>query len=200
MSGALTGLKVIEIAGLGPTPSCGMLLGDMGAEVIRIDRIANADLPVELPTRFNLRDRNKRSVAIDLKRPEGLAALLRLVERADVLIEGFRPDVAERLGFGPEPCLARRPALVYARATGWGQDGPLSQDAGHDINYIALTGVLDMIGPVGGDPVVPLNLLGDYAGGAAYLAFGIVCAVLAARQSGQGQVIDGAILDGATSL
>ncbi|QKS00576.1 CoA transferase [Sphingomonas sp. CL5.1] len=198
--GPLGDLRIIEIAGLGPTPSCGMLLGDMGADVIRVDRIASADLPVELPTRFNLRDRNKRSVAIDLKRSEGLAALLRLVEQADVLIEGFRPGVAERLGLGPEVCLARQRGLVYARATGWGQDGPLARDAGHDINYVALTGALDLIGPPGGDPVVPLNLLGDYAGGAAYLAFGIMCAVHEARRSGEGQVVDGAIIDGTTSL
>ncbi|QKS01118.1 CoA transferase [Sphingomonas sp. CL5.1] len=200
MTGPLTGLKVIEIAGLGPTPSCGMMLGDMGADIIRVDRVVKADLALELPTRFNLRDRNKRSVAIDLKQRAGLAALLKLVERADVLIEGFRPGVAERMGFGPEVCLVRRPQLVFARATGWGQEGPLAQDAGHDINYVALTGVLDMIGPAGGDPVVPLNLLGDYAGGAAYLAFGIMCAVFEAQQSGQGQVVDGAIVDGVTGL
>lgn len=200
MSGPLAGLKVIEIAGLGPTPSCGMLLGDMGADVVRVDRIAKADLGIEIPTRFNLRDRNKRSVAIDLKQPEGIAALLQLVEQADILIEGFRPGVAERLGLGPEACLQRRPSLVYGRATGWGQDGPLAQCAGHDINYVALTGALDMIGPGGGDPVVPLNLLGDYAGGAAYLAFGLMCAVFEARQSGKGQVVDGAIVDGVTGL
>ena len=200
MPGPLAGLKVIEIAGQGPTPSCGMLLADMGAEVIRVDRVAKADLGIDLPTRFSLRDRNKRSVAIDLKHPEGVAALLKLVERADVLIEGFRPGVAERLGFGPTVCLQRRSRLVYGRATGWGQDGPLAQNAGHDINYVALTGALDMIGAAGSGPVVPLNLIGDYAGGAVYLAFGIMCAVFEARRSGHGQVVDGAIVDGVTGL
>lgn len=200
MSGPLTGLKVIEIAGLGPAPSCGMLLGDMGADVVRIDRIVKSDLGIEIPTRYNLRDRNKRSVAIDLKTPEGLAILSTLIAQADVLIEGFRPGVAERLGFGPDECFERRPSLVYARATGWGQDGPLAQCAGHDINYIAITGALDLIGEQGRAPVVPLNLLGDYAGGATYLAFGIMCAVFEARQSGEGQVVDGAIVDGVTGL
>ncbi len=200
MPGPLAGLKVIEIAGLGPTPSCGMLLGDMGADVIRVDRVAKADLGIEIPARFNLRDRNKRSVAIDLKQPDGVEALLKLIKHADILIEGFRPGVAERLGFGPQACFQQRPSLVYGRATGWGQDGPLAQCAGHDINYVALTGALDMIGPRDSDPVVPLNLLGDYAGGAAYLAFGLMCAVFEARQSGKGQVVDGAIVDGVTGL
>lgn len=200
MAGPLAGLKIIEIAGLGPAPSCGMMLGDMGADVIRVDRISQTDLPVEIETRFNLRDRNKRSVAIDLKQPEGLEALLKMVEQADVLIEGFRPGVTERLGFGPAACFERRRSLVYARATGWGQEGPLAQDAGHDINYVALTGALDMIGTADSGPVVPLNLVGDYAGGAAYLAFGIMCAVHEARQSGKGQVVDGAIVDGVTGL
>ena len=200
MPGSLAGLKVIEIAGLGPAPSCGMMLGDMGADVVRVDRLSQADLPLEVETRFNLRDRNKRSVAVDLKQPAGIAVLLRMVERADVLIEGFRPGVAERLGFGPAACFARRPSLVYARATGWGQEGPLAQVAGHDINYIALTGALDMIGTADSGPVAPLNLLGDYSGGAAYLAFGIMCALHEARQSGKGQVVDGAIIDGVTSL
>lgn len=200
MTGALQGLKVIEIAGLGPTPSCGMMLADMGADVLRIDRIAQSDLPVEIETRFNLRDRNKRSVAIDLKQSAGVEALLALVATADILIEGFRPGVAERLGFGPDVCLDRRNSLVYARATGWGQEGPLALTAGHDINYVALTGALDMIGTQDSGPVVPLNLLGDYAGGAAYLAFGIMCAVFEARQSGKGQVVDGAIIDGVTGL
>ncbi|WP_065382869.1 CaiB/BaiF CoA-transferase family protein [Hyphomonas sp. ND6WE1B] len=200
MSGALTGLKVIEIAGLGPTPSCGMLLGDMGAEVVRVDRIVKSDLGIDIPTRFNLRDRNKKSIALDLKQPDGIETLLKLVEKADVLIEGFRPGVAERLGFGPAACEARNPSLVYARATGWGQSGPYSSHAGHDINYVALTGALDLIGPKGGDPAVPLNLLGDYAGGATYLAFGIMCAVFESRQSGRGQVVDGAILDGVSGL
>lgn len=200
MAGALSGLRVIEIAGLGPTPSCGMLLGDMGADVIRVDRVAKSDLGIDIPTRFNLRDRNKRSIAIDLKRPEGVEALLQLVEKADVLIEGFRPGVAERLGFSPEICLDRRPSLIFARATGWGQDGPLSQTAGHDINYIAVTGALAMMGPPREPPVIPLNLVGDYAGGAAYLAFGIMCAVFETARSGRGQIVDGAIVDGVTGL
>ncbi|MGV7121301.1 CaiB/BaiF CoA transferase family protein [Sphingopyxis sp. 550A] len=200
MSGPLSGLKVIEIAGLGPTPSCGMMLGDMGAEVVRVDRVAKSDLGIDIPSRFNLRDRNKRSIAIDLKQPDGIEALLKLVEKADVLIEGFRPGVAERLGFSPAACFERRPSLVFARATGWGQDGPLAQTAGHDINYIALTGALAMMGTPGEPPAVPLNLVGDYAGGAAYLAFGIMCAVYEARTSGQGQVVDGAIVDGVTGL
>lgn len=200
MSGALDGLRVIEIAGLGPTPSCGMLLADMGAEVLRIDRIEKSDLGIEIPTRFNLRDRNKKSVAIDLKAPDGISILRNLIAQADVLIEGFRPGVAERLGFGPDDCIKIRPNLVYARATGWGQIGPLSQSAGHDINYIAITGALDLIGEKDRDPVVPLNLLGDYAGGAAYLAFGIMCGVFEARKSGKGQVVDGAIVDGVTGL
>jgi alpha-methylacyl-CoA racemase len=177
-----------------------MLLGDMGADVLRIDRIGPSDLGIEIPTEFDLRSRNKRSAAIDLKRDEGRAALMRLVEKADVLLEGFRPGVAERLGIGPEDCFAIRPQLVYGRGTGWGQTGPLAQAAGHDINYIALTGALDMIGPPGGAPVPPLNLLGDYGGGALYLAFGVLCAVLEARISCKGQVVDAAMVDGVTSL
>ncbi|MGC4250919.1 MAG: CaiB/BaiF CoA-transferase family protein [Sphingobium sp.] len=200
MAGPLKGLKVIEMAGLGPVPFCGMMLADMGADVIRVDRTGSTDLGIEFPTALDLRNRNKRSVAIDLKKPEGLEALLRLVEQADVLLEGFRPGVTERLGFGPDICLARQPRLVYGRGTGWGQEGPMAQNAGHDINYIALTGVLDLIGPAGGAPVVPLNLLGDYAGGAAYLAFGVICAVHEASRSGKGQVVDGAMVDGVNSL
>ncbi len=200
MPGPLAGLKVVELAGLGPAPSCSMMLGDMGADVIRVDRVSKSGLGIEIPARYNLRDRNKRSIAIDLKHAKGIATLLQLVQGADVLIEGFRPGVAERLGFGPDACLSLRPSLVYARATGWGQEGPLAQTAGHDINYVALTGALDLIGPAEGEPVLPLNLLGDYAGGAAYLAFGIMCAVFEVNRSGQGQVIDGAIVDGVASL
>jgi alpha-methylacyl-CoA racemase len=197
MTGALSGLSVIELAGLGPTPFCGMLLADMGAEVIRVERTEASGLGIELA--FDLRNRNKRSIALDLKSPEGRAALARLIASADVLTEGFRPGVAERLGFGPDDCLALNPRLVYGRATGWGQDGPLAQVAGHDINYIALTGALSMIGGPGA-PAVPLNLLGDYAGGALYLAFGIVCAVLEAQRSGKGQVVDAAMIDGVNAL
>lgn len=197
MSGALAGLTVIELAGLGPTPFCGMLLADMGAEVIRVERTKASGLGIELA--FDLRNRNKRSIALDLKSPEGRAALSRLIAGADALTEGFRPGVAERLGFGPDDCLALNPRLVYGRATGWGQNGPLAQAAGHDINYIALTGALSMIGSPDA-PAVPLNLLGDYAGGALYLAFGIVCAVLEVQRSGKGQVVDAAMIDGVNSL
>ena len=196
----LSGIRVVEMAGLGPTPFCGMMFGDMGAEVIRVERTSDSGLGIEFPPEYDLRNRNKRSVALDLKSEEGRRALERLVATADVLLEGFRPGVMERLGFGPERCLALRPTLVYARATGWGQDGPLAQAAGHDINYIALTGALDMIGPAEGPPCPPLNLIGDYAGGAMYMAFGILCALRVAEQSGRGQVVDAAMIDGATSL
>lgn len=198
--GPLSGVKVIELAGLGPTPFCGMLLGDMGADVVRVDRPVKTDLGVDFPTAYDLRNRNKRSVALNLKDSDGRAVLMAMVEKADILLEGYRPGVTERLGIGPKDCFAVNPRLVYGRATGWGQDGPRAQSAGHDINYIALTGALDRIGPAGGPPVLPLNLLGDYAGGGAYMAFGLVCAVLEARQSGQGQVVDGAMVDGVTSL
>lgn len=198
--GPLAGVKVIELAGLGPTPFCGMLLGDMGADVIRIDRPTSSDLGVDFPLEFDLRNRNKRSVVLDLKSESGRAALASLIEKADILIEGYRPGVAERLGFGPDDCARLNPRLVYGRATGWGQDGPRAQVAGHDINYIAVTGALDRIGSAGGPPIVPLNLLGDYAGGGTYLAFGLVCALTEARQSGQGQVVDSAMIDGVTSL
>ncbi len=198
--GPLAGLKVVELAGLGPTPFCGMLLGDLGADVLRVDRLSEVDLGIEMPGRFDLRNRNKRSVALDIKSPEGLQTLLALIEKADILIEGFRPGVAERLGVGPEACLQRNPRLVYGRATGWGQDGPMSQMAGHDINYIALTGALDLIGPPEGPPVPPLNLLGDYGGGGVYMAFGLMAAVHESTRSGKGQVVDCAMVDGVTSL
>jgi alpha-methylacyl-CoA racemase len=198
--GPLEGLKVIELAGLGPAPFCGMLLGDMGADVLCVDRIDVTETGVEFSRKFDLRNRNKRSALIDIKQAEGQAVLLELIAKADILIEGFRPGVTERLGIGPSECLARNPRLVYGRATGWGQDGPLAHSAGHDINYIALTGALDCIGPADGAPVPPLNLVGDYGGGALYLAFGIMCAVVEARQSGKGQVIDAAMIDGVSSL
>ncbi|RFB80923.1 CaiB/BaiF CoA transferase family protein [Methylovirgula sp. 4M-Z18] len=198
--GPLAGLKVVEFAGLGPVPFCGMLLGDLGADVLRIDKPEAGDRNVEIPTKFDLHNRSKRSVAVDIKTPAGLALVMELIDRADILIEGFRPGVAERLGFGPETCLERNPLLIYGRATGWGQDGPLAQSVGHDINYIALTGALDLIGSSDGPPIPPLNLLGDYGGGALYLAFGLMCAVFEARQSGRGQVIDAAMIDGVTSL
>ncbi|WP_336812983.1 CaiB/BaiF CoA transferase family protein [Bosea sp. MMO-172] len=198
--GPLSGVCVVEMAGLGPTPFCGMLLGDMGADIIRIERVEDAGLGIAIPSAYDLRNRNKRSIALDLKTAQGREALTRLVARADVLLEGFRPGVMERLGFGPERCLALRPQLVFARATGWGQDGPLAQRAGHDINYIGLAGALGMMGASEGPPSVPLNLVGDYAGGALYMAFGILCALRSAEQSGQGQVIDSAMIDGVTSL
>lgn len=198
--GPLAGLKVIELAAQGPTPFCGMLLADMGADVLRVDRVGAAAAVSGLPHDLELRGRNKRSAAIDLKHPDGKRAVLDLVAKADILIEGYRPGVAERLGVGPETCHAINPRLIYARATGWGQDGPWAQMAGHDINYLSLTGALDLIGSRNGPPVPPLNLLGDYAGGALYLALGILSAVYETRQSGRGQVVDGSMLDGVTNL
>ena len=200
MSGPLSGIKVIELAGIGPGPMCAMLLSDLGAEVVRVDRQTPADLGVDRGRKHNVLNRGRRSIAVDLKHPDGVETVLRLVEGADALIEGFRPGVTERLGLGPDTCLERNPTLVYGRMTGWGQDGPLASAAGHDINYIALTGALHAIGPVGGPPVPPLNLVGDFGGGALYLAFGVCAALLEARQSGQGQVVDAAMVDGAASL
>ena len=193
--GPLSGYRIVELAGIGPGPFCGMMLSDMGAEVIRVDRIA--------PGGGRSRDvlnRNRSSIAVDLKQPEGVGTVLRLCEKADAIFEGFRPGVTERLGLGPEQCMARNPKLVYGRMTGWGQDGPMAQAAGHDINYIALSGALDAIGPKGGKPVPPLNLVGDFGGGGMLLAFGIVCALLEAQKSGKGQVIDAAMIDGASTL
>ncbi|WP_370044854.1 MULTISPECIES: CaiB/BaiF CoA transferase family protein [Salipiger] len=198
--GPLEGVRVLELAGMGPVPFCGMLLGDMGADVLRVDRIAPVERGVGAEDAQDLRGRNKRSAGIDLKSCAGRATLLELVAQADILIEGYRPGVMERLGLGPDTCLARNPKLVYGRATGWGQDGPLARAAGHDINYIALTGALAMIGPAGGAPVPPLNLVGDYGGGALYLAFGTVCALHHARSGGGGQVVDAAMIDGVSSL
>jgi len=193
--GPLSGYKIIEMAGLGPGPFCGMMLGDMGADVIRVDR----------PGRDTLQDldplcRNRRSLALNLKAPGALEVLMRLVEGADALYEGYRPGVAERLGFGPDACMARNPRLVYGRITGWGQDGPLANAAGHDINYIALSGALHAIGRAGQRPVPPLNLVGDFGGGGMLLAFGILCALLEASRSGCGQVVDAAMVDGAAAL
>ena len=197
--GALTGVKVVELSGIGPGPFCGMLLSDMGAEVVRVER-----LQVVTGEQRKINDavvgRGRRSIGVDLKHPDGLECVLRLVDRADALIEGFRPGVTERLGLGPDVCAARNPRLVYGRMTGWGQDGPLAQRAGHDINYIALAGVLAHIGRAGAPPTPPLNLVGDYGGGAMFLAFGIVCALLEARASGEGQVVDAAMVDGAAVL
>jgi alpha-methylacyl-CoA racemase len=197
--GPLTGVKVVELSGIGPGPFCGMLLSDMGAEVVRVER-----LQVVTGEQRKINDavvgRGRRSIGVDLKQPDGLECVLRMVEQADAFIEGFRPRVTERLGLGPDACLARNPRLVYGRMTGWGQDGPLALRAGHDINYIALAGVLAHIGRAGAPPTPPLNLVGDYGGGAMYLAFGIVCALLEARASGHGQVVDAAMIDGAAGL
>ncbi len=199
--GPLDGCTIIELGGIGPAPFAGMLLADMGADVIRIDRTStNHDLGIALPRQYSVLLRNRRSIRVDLKDPRGAAVVLRLVEQADALIEGFRPGVAERLGVGPEECLARNERLVFGRMTGWGQDGPLAHAAGHDINYIALSGALHAIGPRGGAPTVPLNLVGDFGGGGAYLAIGVLAAMLSARATGRGQVIDAAMTDGSASL
>lgn len=192
--GPLSGLKVLEFAGLGPAPFCGMLLSDLGAEVVRIDRKGKGwDSPTDVTAR------GRRSVALDLKSPAAVEACLTLMESADAVFEGFRPGVMERLGLGPDPALAHNPRLVYGRMTGWGQTGPYAQAAGHDINYIAITGALAAIGPAD-KPTPPLNLVGDFGGGALYLALGLLAGVIHARQTGQGQVIDCAMSDGAASL
>jgi alpha-methylacyl-CoA racemase len=198
--GTLSGYKVVEFAGIGPAPMCAMMLSDMGADVLRIDRAEDAGLGISTAAKFNFLGRGRRSVAIDLKRPEGTEVALRLIAKADALIEGFRPGVMERLRLGPEVCTARNPRLIYGRMTGWGQDGPLALAAGHDINYIALTGALHAIGRKGESPVPPLNLIGDFGGGALYLALGVVAGLLEAQKSGKGQVVDAAMVDGAASL
>jgi alpha-methylacyl-CoA racemase len=198
--GVLSGYRIIELAGIGPAPMCAMLLSDMGADVVRIDRLADAGLGVQVQTKYSLLNRGRRSVALDLKRPEATDTVLRMVEKADALIEGFRPGVMERLGLGPDVCLGRNPKLVYGRMTGWGQEGPLAQAAGHDINYIALAGALHSIGRRGESPVPPLNLVGDFGGGALYLALGVVAGILEAHKSGKGQVVDVAMVDGVASL
>ena len=198
--GVLSGYKIVEFAGIGPAPMCAMLLADMGAEVLRLDRTEDAQLGIHTEAKYNLLGRSRRSVAVDLKRREGSELALRLIERADALLEGFRPGVMERLGLGPDVCLARNPKIVYGRMTGWGQDGPLALAAGHDINYIALTGALHSIGRRGEAPVPPLNLVGDFGGGGVYLALGVVAGMLEAQKSGKGQVIDVAMIDGAASL
>ena len=198
--GVLSGYRIIELAGIGPAPMCAMLLSDMGADVLRIDRTADAGLGIAMQTKYSLLNRGRLSVALDLKRPEATEAVLRLVDRADALIEGFRPGVMERLGVGPDICLKRNPRLVYGRMTGWGQEGPLAHAAGHDINYIALAGALHCIGRKGEAPVPPLNLVGDFGGGALYLALGVVAGLLEAQKSGMGQVVDAAMVDGVASL
>ena len=198
--GPLAGIKVIELAGIGPGPFCGTLLADMGAEVLRIDRAEDSGLGLRTGPKHALLNRSRRSVALNLKTEEGVAAALRLIEGADALIEGFRPGVMERLGLGPEVCLERNPKLVYGRMTGFGQDGPLSHAAGHDLNYIAISGVLNAIGRHGGPPVPPLNLVGDFGGGGMFLAFGVLAGLLEAGRSGRGQVVDSAMCEGAAYL
>ncbi len=200
MSGPLQGVRIVELAGLGPAPFAGMMLADAGADIIRIDRHDRATYPpVETP-HVDLLNRGRRSVAVDLKHPEGVGLVLDLAARADALMEGFRPGVAERLGLGPDACRQRNPRLVYGRATGWGQQGPLADTAGHDIDYIAIAGALEPVGRAGEAPVPALNLIGDFGGGGMLLAFGMVAALLSARDGGEGQVVDAAMVDGAASL
>src|SRR5438067_1493293 len=196
--GPLTGIRVVEIAGIGPGPFACMMLADMGADVLRLERPTGPRGVDAVPG--NVANRSRRSVGLDLKNPDAVECVLRLVDRADALIEGFRPGVAERLGVGPADCAARNPRLVYGRMTGWGQDGPLAAAAGHDINYIALAGALAHFGRAGQAPTPPINLVGDFGGGGMFLAFGVVCAILEARESGVGQVVDAAMVDGAALL
>ncbi|MGW7694676.1 CaiB/BaiF CoA transferase family protein [Streptomyces asiaticus] len=198
-SGPLAGVRVVELAGIGPGPFAAMVLADLGADVVRVDRPGGTG-GLRIDPDYDLANRNKRSVLIDLKADGGTAVVLDLVERADILIEGYRPGVAEKLGLGPDDCLARNPKLVYGRMTGWGQEGPLARTAGHDIGYIAVTGALSMIGAADGPPIAPANLLGDYAGGSLYLVIGLLAALHHARAGGPGQVVDAAIVDGTAHL
>ena len=193
--GPLSGFRIIELAGIGPGPFCGMMLSDMGAEVIRVDRAAKSNR-----RNIDVLNRGRKSIAVDLKSAAGKELVLKLCETADGIFEGFRPGVTERLGLGPDDCMARNEKLVYGRMTGWGQDGPMANAAGHDINYIALSGALSAIGPKGEKPVPPLNLVGDFGGGGMLLAFGMVCGMLEAQKSGKGQVVDSAMVDGAATL
>jgi len=202
-TGPLAGLRVIEMAGIGPCPFAAMMLADMGAEVVRIERKPDPDAPNPYPTlgtKYDVMARGRRSLALDLKDPRARAVLLGLVDKADALVEGFRPGVMERLGLGPDVCHERNPKLVYGRVTGWGQHGPLAQAAGHDLNYVALSGMLHAMGDADRPPAPPLNLVGDFGGGGMMLAFGVVCAMLEARASGRGQVVDAAMTDGAALL
>ena len=199
-SGPLVGYKVIELAGIGPNPMCAMMLADMGAEVIHVDRVTDSGLGIHVDPKYMLLNRGRRSIAVDLKQPEGVELVLRLVSGADALIEGFRPGVTERLGLGPEDCLSRNEKLVYGRVTGWGQHGLLAKAAGHDINYISLTGAAYAIGRDDQPPAPPLNLVGDFGGGGMLLALGVVAALLEAQKSGKGQVVDAAMTDGASVL
>ena len=198
--GPLQGIKILEIAGIGPGPFAAMMLADMGADVLRVDRSSAVREPIPDEPAADLLNRGRRSIALDLKHPEAVATLLRLVEGADALIEGFRPGVMERLGLGPDVCLERNPRLVYGRMTGWGQEGPMAQAAGHDINYIALCGTLHPLGRKGEPPYAPLNLVGDFGGGGMLLAFGVACALVERGASGKGQVVDAAMVDGASTL
>ena len=198
--GPLAGIKVVEFAGIGPAPMAAMMLAEMGATVLRIDRVVDGGLGIPLATRFELLKRSRHIIQLDLKHPQAVALTLHLIDQADALIEGFRPQVMERLGLGPDICLGRNPRLVFGRVTGWGQEGPLAHAAGHDLNYIALTGALHAIGRAGGPPTPPLNLVGDFGGGALYLVVGVLAAIIEARQSGKGQVVDAAMVDGASSL
>ena len=198
--GPLQGIKIIELAGIGPVPLCGMMLSDMGAEVIRIDRAGDHTGSITIDRPNDILGRGRKSIRVNLKDPEGIEVIYRLLESADALIEGFRPGVTERLGLGPDEVLARCPQIVYGRMTGWGQEGPMAQTAGHDINYIAITGALSAIGSKGGKPVPPLNLVGDNGGGASLLFGGVLCGIIEAKTSGKGQVIDAAMVDGAATL
>jgi alpha-methylacyl-CoA racemase len=200
MSGPLDGVRIIELAGLGPAPFAGMMLADAGADIIRIDRSERAIYPPRTEPHVDLMNRGRRSVAVDLKHPDGVGLVLRLVERADGLMEGYRPGVAERLGIGPDVCLDRNPKLVYGRMTGWGQEGPMASAAGHDIDYIAVAGALEPMARAGERPFPPLNLVGDFGGGGMLLAFGMCAAIISARQTGAGQVVDAAMVDGAAAL
>ena len=199
-SGPLDGVRIVELSGIGPGPFAGMLLADLGAEVIRVDRAKGGSMLQAAEPRLDVLGRGKRSIAVDLKNPEGVATVLDLIASADAVFEGYRPGVAERLGLGPEVCMERNPALVFGRMTGWGQTGPMAPMAGHDIDYISIAGALHPIGRAGQPPTPPLNLVGDFGGGGIFLAFGMVCAILSARTTGIGQVVDAAMVDGASIL
>ena len=199
-TGPLSGIRIVELVGVGPGPLCGMLMADLGAQVIRVDRVEPSGLGIARPPQFDLLLRGKRTLKMDLKQPSGLALARALVARADGLIEGFRPATMERIGLGPDVCLRDNPRLVFGRVTGFGQEGPLASVAGHDLNYIALAGALHAIGREGAPPTPPLNLLGDYAGGAMLLAFGMLAALLSTRATGKGQVVDAAMIDGVNAL
>jgi alpha-methylacyl-CoA racemase len=196
--GPLEGIKILEVGGIGPAPFCAQMLSDMGADILRVERVGQPRGMVE--AKYDVWHRGRRSIAIDLKKSEGAEALLKLVERGEILLEGFRPGVMEKLGLGPDECLKRNPRLIYGRMTGWGQEGPLAHAAGHDINYISLSGALHAMGRPGQAPAPPLNLIGDLGGGGMLLAFGVVCALLESKKSGKGQVVDTAMVDGSAIL